>query len=220
MDFYTFSLLLGAIGLGVMALSGVGMRGHGGAGRMHARGPSHAAGVRHAMHSAAAGARGAAKGAANGAARGVHAGARGAGSRLLGALMSPRVLFSVLLGIGATGTLARGVLSGGLLLAAALAGGLAFERLLVTPVWNLAMRFASQPALTLESCIADEATAVTAFDEHGQGLVAVNLDGQVIQVLATLPASERAAGARVHAGDHVRIESVDAQRNRCTVSML
>jgi hypothetical protein len=61
---------------------------------------------------------------------------------------------------------------------------------------------------------------VTAFDENGQGLVAVDLDGQVVQVLATLPPPERAAGVRVHAGDRVRIESVDARRNRCTVSML
>jgi translation initiation factor IF-1 len=210
MDFYTFSLLLGAIGLGAMAVGGIGMRGHGGTARSHAHGPSHAGGVRGAVHGAAS--------AAKGAAKGVHAGARGAASRLLGALMSPRVLFSVLLGIGATGMLARGVLGGGLLFGAALAGGLAFERLVVTPVWNLAMRFASQPALTLESCVTDDATAVTAFDANGQGLVAVELDGQVIQVLATLDSPDRAAGIHVRAGDRVRIEAVDAQRNRCTVS--
>ena len=202
MDFYTFSLLLGGLGLAAMAVGGLGLGGHGGGARGHAHGGARHGGLRH-----------------GGSAR-LHGGARGAASRVLGALTSPRVLFSVLLGIGATGTLARGLLGGGLLLGAAIAGGIAFERLLVTPVWNLAMRFASRPALTLESCIADEATAVTGFDEHGQGLVAVELDGQVIQVLATLPPPELAAGARVHAGDRVRIEAVDAQRNRCTVSML
>ena len=82
------------------------------------------------------------------------------------------------------------------------------------------MRFASRPALTLESCVTDSATAVTSFDAAGQGLVAIELDGQVVQVLATLVAGERTAGAMVRAGDRVRIDAVDADRNRCTVSLL
>jgi hypothetical protein len=134
--------------------------------------------------------------------------------------MSPRLLFSVLLGIGTTGVLLRHTISGGVLLAAAIAGGVVFERALVRPVWDLAMRFASKPALTLESCVTDPATAVTSFDAEGRGLVAIELDGQLVQILATLVPSERAAGLTVRAGDRLRIDAVDAERNRCTVSIL
>ena len=209
MDPYTFCVLLGALGLGTMAVTGVGHHGHaGGHGHTHLQ-----AGAKHASGPARAGAP-------------THAGA-GAGhvttsvtaSRALMSLMSPRVLFSVLLGIGTTGLLLRNVLGGGILLGAALAGGALFELVIARPVWTFAMRFASKPALTLESCVMDSATAVTSFDGHGQGLIAVELDGQMVQILATLLPAERAAGATVRAGDRVRIDAVDAEQNRCTVSV-
>jgi hypothetical protein len=136
------------------------------------------------------------------------------------ALLSPRVAFSVLVGFGASGLLLRGVLHEPALLAAALGGGLAFEWLLVAPVWRFFFRFASSPAQTLESVVSDEARAVTSFDADGNGLVAVELDGQVVQLLATLNAAERSAARNVRAGDRLRIEAVDDTRNRCTVSYL
>ena len=139
-------------------------------------------------------------------------------SRAALALLSPRVLFSILLGLGLTGMLGRELLGGVPLFAVSVVGGLLFERLAVTPLWNFLLRFASRPALTLESCVTDDATAVTAFDNRGQGLIAVEVDGQVVQVLGTLQAADREAGVRVKAGDRVRIEDVDAGRNRCTVS--
>ena len=74
-------------------------------------------------------------------------------------------------------------------------------------------------ALTLESCPGDDATAVTTFDGRGHGIVSIELDGQVVQLLATLRASERADGRRLTAGARVRIEDVDTVRNRCTVSL-
>jgi hypothetical protein len=150
---------------------------------------------------------------------GAHHGPMGLAGRAFWALASPRTAFSVLLGLGATGVLLRGPLGGGLvLLVVALLGGVALERLLVTPLWRFFERFASAPAMTLESAIADEAKAASSFDARGQGLVVVELDGQVVQVLGTLTPEERAAGIRVRAGDRLRIEDVDAARNRCTVS--
>jgi hypothetical protein len=74
--------------------------------------------------------------------------------------------------------------------------------------------------MTLESAVEDEARAVTSFDASGHGLVAVELDGQVVQLLATLTATERNAARKVRAGDRLRIEAVDAARNRCTVTYL
>lgn len=141
-------------------------------------------------------------------------------SSALAALMSPRVLFSLFVGFGATGMALQTVLAGPALAGSAILGALGFERLIVAPLWRSMMRFASEPAKTLESCIADEVQAVTPFDRDGNGLVAVELDGQVTHVLATLRAEDRNAGALVHTGDRLRIEDVDPQHNRCTVSLL
>ena len=209
MDLYSSSLLLGAAGLGVMALGGLGHRGHAGSaarGHGHGNAAGHAHGVRHPGH---------VQGAA-------HAStARDAMSNTLWTITSPRFLFSLLLGFGTAGELLRPVLGGPLLIAAAVAGGVLFERVLVSPLWNFAMRFASAPATTLESAVSDEATAVTSFDANGQGIVSLEVDGQVVQILATLRADDRALGAaRVRAGQRVRIDDVDAEQNRCTVSLI
>lgn len=243
MDLYTTSLLLGGIGLGTMAVGGLvsshgghegGHVGHHGGHDAGHLGGQHAVGDVSVHHTAGAPVtgHGASVAHAHGSASVVPQGARGAGrgtgrgggaSRLLWMLLSPRVLFSVVLGLGATGLLLRGLtggaLGGVLLFALALLGGALFEAALVRPVWNLLLRFESAPALTLESALFDEARAVSRFDAHGQGLVALDLDGQVVQVLATLRPEDRAAGVVVRAGDVVRIEAVDAARNRCTVAV-
>ena len=114
--------------------------------------------------------------------------------------MSPRVLFSVSLGLGTAGLVLRPILGGPALFAAALALGIFFERIVVTPLWNFMFRFASTPALTLESAVTDEARAVTTFDANGQGLISVELDGQSVQLLGTLQSSDRAMHIRVPAG--------------------
>jgi predicted hotdog family 3-hydroxylacyl-ACP dehydratase len=81
------------------------------------------------------------------------------------------------------------------------------------------MRFASRPALTIESATTGDATAVTSFDANGHGIVALEIDGQVVQVLATLlPTSQ--GQPKVRAGQVLRVEEVDGARNRCTVSIL
>ena len=140
--------------------------------------------------------------------------------RLLGALASPRIMFSAMLGFGATGLLLRPVLVEPWLASAAILGGITFERLLIAPLWRFFSRFESVPALTLETCVEDEARAVTGFDSDGHGLVAVELDGHIVQLLGVLSPQERGSGVRVRAGDRLRIEAVDSQRNRCTVSYL
>jgi hypothetical protein len=129
------------------------------------------------------------------------------------------VLFGILLGFGTAGVALAPILGGAPRLLLALVAGLAFDRLLLTPLWNFMLRFASQPALTLETTITAEARAVTAFDANGQGIVQLELDGQVVQVLATLTERDRALGHRVRAGEALRIEDVDAARNRCHVTL-
>ena len=104
--------------------------------------------------------------------------------------------------------------------AGALAGGVLFAREVVTPIWNGLLHFASEPAQTLERTVFEVAQAVTDFDAQGQGLIVLELDGQIIQVLGILRPEERSIGVRVRRGGRVRIEEVDAVRNRCLVSSL
>jgi hypothetical protein len=133
-------------------------------------------------------------------------------------LLSPRIAFSVLVGFGGVGLALRALLAGPWLFAAAVAGGIAFEAAIVGPIWNLLLRFGSEPALMLEHGIMDDAEAATSFNADGDGLVKLVLDGQVVQLLGTLSPEERATGAKVRAGDRLVIETVDTARQRCTVS--
>ena len=241
MDLYLFSLLLGFVGLLVMAVSGVaGQGGHHAGG--HAHGGHLHAGGHHAGDLNVHGVGGHALGAGHGHAAtpagdagghalthghahghdGGHAHAGDAGKAMGNwflSFLSPRVLFSILVGVGATGLLLGHVLPEPLLAIAAVAGGLVFELAAVRPVWNFFFRFASEPALTLESAITDTATAVTGFNPQGEGVVKIELDGQIVQVLGRLSSADLATGVRVRAGDSLVVEDVDPVRNRCVVSL-
>jgi hypothetical protein len=228
MDFYMTSLALGAVGLAAMALGGSGQHGHGshghdasglGHGGGHAGHDLHIGHNAHGVVTHGAGTHGAHAGHASHAGHNEHGVKEGAGNTLL-ALLSPRVLFSVALGVGATGVAARGMFDGILLFTVAVGGGILFERLLVSPLWRLGFKFESKPALTLESAVSGEATVVSTFDGNGQGLISIEVDGQVLQVLGTLTPDSRALAGRVVVGTRVRIDDVDAARNRCTVSLL
>lgn len=207
MSIYLVSLILGAAGLLGMAATGLGRHGHGGAGGgggHGGHGGAHAGS--HAGHHGGAGAS--------------HGAAHGGAVAATWLLMTPRFLFALLLGFGIAGVLLQSLLGGIVLLAAAVAGAVIVERALVNPLWKLALRFASNPATTLDGAIESDAVAVSNFDRNGQGIIAVEVDGHVQQVLATLCAADQAAGARVRAGQRVRIDEVDGERQRCSVSLL
>jgi hypothetical protein len=207
MDLYLTSLALGGVGLAAMAFTGLAHHGHDGASHHGASHPGHGhAGHGHAGH-----------GHAHGNDHG-HS-ARDHGSHPLLALVSPRTLFSFCLGFGTAGLVLRGLLQGPLLVAAAAAGALVFEWALVGPLWRFIMRFESNPALTLDSAVTSDATAASTFDRNGQGLVALELDGQLVQLLGTLSDTDRALGVTVRTGAKLRIEDVDTARNRCTVTL-
>ena len=228
MDYYLTTMVLGGAGLAAMAFVGGSSHSHGAHGAHGADGGGHAlgghAGAGHAHTMSHGAAHSASHSASHGASHGTHHGAEATSGAGVGAavvsLMSPRVLFTVCLGIGATGLALRPVLGGLPLFLAALAGGIVLERLIVAPIWALAFRFESRPALTLESSVDGEATVVSTFDANGQGLIAIEVDGQVMQVLGTLRADDRAIAGRIAVGTRVRIEAVDAGRNRCTVALL
>ena len=104
--------------------------------------------------------------------------------------------------------------------ALAFCGGIGFEKLMMGPTWNAWMSFASKPARTLESAVAEEAKAATNFDADGHGLIILDLDGEVVQVLGRLSEAQRREGITVRSGERLFVEDVDAARNRCTVSKL
>jgi hypothetical protein len=135
------------------------------------------------------------------------------------ALLSPVTLFSLALGAGATGCLLRSLNLPGLLTAlGAFAGAILFRLAVVGPIWNLIYSFVSRPARTLDGALLQQAEAVASFNARGEGLVRLEVDGQSIDVLARLEASDR--GAPVLRGQRVQVETVDSRTNTVTVSRL
>src|SRR6185437_1859166 len=115
MDSYTFALVLGGTGLVAMAATGLAHSGsHDGAGGHDAGGHAHlphADGAGHPGHAAGAHAAGAHAAGAHAAGRTAAHHTGGLKSTLL-SLASPRVLFSLLVGFGLTGVVARPLLGG------------------------------------------------------------------------------------------------------------
>ena len=187
-------LVVGLVGLGLMAVPAFGghhhlfgIRGHG-----HAPLGGHHAGVAHG-----------------------NAPSAGLAQRFL---PTPRAVFSLLALYGAFGNalvhaahLGRG--SAALL---AIAPALAIEWIVVRPIWNLLYRFQGQASAPLEALILSEAEAVTPF-RNGRGLVATVRDGRRVQLSARL--CEGQAAVPIAFGQRLRIEDVDARRECVTVSV-
>jgi hypothetical protein len=90
------------------------------------------------------------------------------------------------------------------------------EKYAVAPYWNMLMTFEGIPSSPLEELTFSEAEAVTPF-RNGKGMVSVNRDGRAVQFRATLPDDQCSIPVRV--GDKLRIEQVDAEHERVTVSL-
>jgi hypothetical protein len=214
---FLIAFVFGLLGLLAMALLGVvgghhdghSHTGHGGHGHGHANNGHGHAGHGHGHHHHGHGPDAHQHGHAHGSA---------SSGKWLGELLpllSPRRLFSMALGFGAVGMVFV-KLPLLLSLPLAIAGALAFEYFLVAPYWNLLTSFASRPAKTLEGAVMTRAKAVTNFN-NGEGLIELELDGQVRQMLGVLLPAERASGVR--SGEMVRIVEVKASGN-CVVSKL
>jgi hypothetical protein len=238
MDLYIFCVVLGAAGMAAMAFLGF-TSSHGGGHQTHATtghemhgiggSHGHSAASHHALPHAPTHTTGNIGGkphtvtyypVAHG--HGELVGLPGANSwtSYLWSWLSPRVLFNFLVGFGATGLVMERLVGPMLALPIAVLGGIGFETLIVRPIFNSLFRFESQPAQTLESALMSEGRAVTGFDANGNGLISLELGGEVVQVLGTQLTDDRKSGVRIRAGDLVRIEEVDSARNRCTVSRI
>lgn len=208
MGLYLFCLCFGFAGLLIMAVLG---HTHSGTDHGHAHGHGHGDG--HAGH-----------GSHTHSATDSHSShghdANGHAKFSAAAWLSPRVLFSLVFAFGASGYLLRHLLPPLAVLLASLLLAWLFERWIIQPVWRVLFGFASHEAQTLESALFEEAEAVTNFDGRGHGLVALNLGGEVVQVLAVLNESDRTFGVRIRTGDKVSVTAVDTRRNSCTVARL
>ena len=94
---------------------------------------------------------------------------------------------------------------------------LAVERFAVAPLWNMLFGLQGKPSAPLAELILGEATAVTPF-RNGRGIVSVMRDGRLVQLSARLRADEATLPVKV--GERLRVEEVDAGRERVTVSLL
>lgn len=152
-----------------------------------------------------------------------HSGESAGGANALLRLMpfiSPLNWFSWMMGAGAVGTIAGTLahLGAPWVAACAVVGAIGFNLGVVKPVWKLVYSFTSKPAQGLTGCLLQQVEAVTSFNERGEGLVRVSIDGGSDDVLARLTQEELARGARVRRGDLLLIEEVDPQKNACRVS--
>ena len=132
---------------------------------------------------------------------------------------SPRLIFSLCALYGAFGNalVHAGHLSVPLAALLAPLPALLAERLLVRPVWGLLFRFQGTPSTPLEQLVLGEARAVVAF-RNGRGVVATVRDGRQVQLPAQLRLED--AQVPVRFGQRLRIEDVDARRERVTVSIV
>ncbi len=139
-------------------------------------------------------------------------------SRSLRFLPSPRLIFSLLALYGASGNVLSHVerLPFFAVALVAVFPALLVERFAVTPLWNLVFRFQAEPSSPLSSLMLEEARAVTPF-RNGRGLVSVVRDGRLVQFSARLVKVQTRTPVRV--GDRLRVEDVDPDRERLTVSV-
>ena len=213
---YEGLLLVGGVGLlaqTVLGFAHVGGPGHGAA-HGHAA-PGHTAhghaashGGHHAQH--------------DGTQHG-HGGARENPLAFFWTLLSPLALFSLCVGVGASGLILRVVfpaLAALVVAVLAVVGGWLFYRFAVRPIWNTVFAFASKPAETLAGAVGREATATGRFDNRGQGVVTVSVDNQIVRLLARLDNEEQAHAELIVSGDRLLVTSIDARSNSCRVTRL
>ncbi len=199
-------LLVGFFGFLAMTLLGMshGHGGHGGGHGLHHAAGSHAGAHAHAGHG---------HGSSHGLAKAMKSERGG-----LPFFLSPMALFSLALGAGATGMLLQKVVSQPLLSLAAIGGALLFNFGVVKPMTSLIFRFGGTPSEGLNAMVAHSVEAATGFDASGRGVVRASLDGQVVQLLATLEKSECDRGTIVRKGEELVVTEVDLQRGTCRVT--
>ena len=142
-----------------------------------------------------------------------------AGHSNLRFLLSPRTIFSLCALYGAFGNalVHAAHLSHATAALFAIAPAIVVEWVLVRPIWNLMFRYKADASSPLEQLICAEAQAVSPF-RNGRGMITTVRDGRQVQLTACL--TEEHAALPVRFGQRLRIEDVDARRERVVVSVI
>ncbi|WP_375772425.1 hypothetical protein NR798_16560 [Archangium gephyra] len=192
MLFFLIVMCVGLVGLSAMAIPGVFHHGLG-------HGSGHVTHVTHVTH------------------HGHAVPGSDSGHGFMHFLPEPRLLFSLLALYGAFGNVLALTLSSFWLVALlALLPALLVERFVLAPLWTLAFRFQGRPSSPLPALLMEDARAVTPF-RNGKGLVRVIRDGRSVQLSARLVDGQSMLPVRV--GDKLRIEEIDPENERVTVSL-
>ena len=204
MSLFLALLVIGFVGMLLMAIPGLNHSGHAGIG---AHVPPHLAHLPNAHTMLPKGAHPAASN-----------GSAGNNVSLTRFIPSPRVIFGFLALFGAFGNAFEkaGHLPFALSALAALVPAFLLERYAIGPFWNKLMAFQGAPCAPLETLVMCEAKAVTPF-RNGRGMVSLVYEGRLVQMRADLAPEQIALPVRV--GDTLRIEDVDGKNERVTVSI-
>ena len=217
MSVFLILMVAGLTGLVLMALPGLLHQGHGGhAG--HTLPPAGHTTSGHLPQGAGHHALPAPSGQQGAHAHATSQNAEGGGWSVARFLPNPRVIFSLMTLIGAFGNLFNRSLHLTPLLSGLLAFPCAYviEQFAIKPLWNFLFQFEGKPSTPLAHLVLGEAEAVTPF-ANGKGIVQVVRDGRLVQFSAHL--SPEQAMMPIHVGDKLRIEEVDAKKERLTVSL-
>jgi hypothetical protein len=206
-------MIIGLIGMVLMAIPGLNRHGHGGL-LPHAP-MGHAIG--HAGHAGASSPSSLARG---GPAPHMTGGPQPANApfQLSRLIPQPRVIFSLLTAYGAFGY----ALVGAAHLSPSLAGWLAIvpalllQRFALEPFWQAMLQFQGTPCAPLTEMVLSEAVAVTPF-RNGKGIVQLVREGREVQFSARL--QDQQATMPVKVGDRLVVEEVDETHERVVVSM-
>jgi hypothetical protein len=126
-------------------------------------------------------------------------------------------VFSFAMGAGFLGLLFRPYVPKEQTIYYALVGGIVFDLLITKVILFMLSRFIGEESQGLEGSVAFPGVAVSSFDSSGRGLIKLTLDGQIVQLLATLEEHERRAGVQVKKGDALMVVEVDPTHNECKV---
>jgi len=202
-------MVVGLVGLAMMAIPALGGHGHGHIGALHGHGGlhghaghGHSAPVQHSQNS-----------------DDTLVVADPAPETKLSFIPSPHAVFSFLALYGAFGNalLRAGHCSQLYSAVAALLPALIVERFLVRPLFSLLFRFQARPSSPLDALIFADARAVVPF-RNGRGVISVNRDGRLIQLSARLLPNQ--SNIPVKVGERLRIETVDGGFESVTVSVI
>lgn len=211
-------MIIGLLGMVLMAIPGLSHHGHGGL-MTHGHAGHNIGNSAHTVHSGPAITRGGpSPHVSGGTPAAPGAASNGSSFQLSRLIPTPRVIFSMLAAYGAFGYALVGAakLSQSLTAWLAIVPALLLQRFALEPLWQAMLQFQGTPCAPLTEMVMSEAVAVTPF-RNGKGIVQVVRDGREVQFSARLQKQQAAMPVKV--GDLLVVDDVDEAKERVVVSM-